>query len=178
MKYRLILAACLSICGHAAMAMDVAQYNALADLTIKQAATGVAGDIDAMIARQERLVRLGIEGSLQYLRSNPKDAAALRLTVQNAKNMMSMTLDEIEELWHQGKYLLSRGIDPEKIDHFGPLMSLMDSIIHPATSYLALKAYKQSGDPDLLARARAELIEVVEHVRHIQPMDTATAGLH
>lgn len=148
-------------------ALDVEQYEHLANNTIRQMNSGVVGDIDALIAVQEQLMVLGMEGGIDYLQKNPKGGTPLKLVIENAENMKSLTLEEIEALWHGGEFLKKKGIDPEKIDHFGPMMSLMDSVIHPATSYLLIKEYKRTGNPDLLARVKAELFEVMEHIKHV-----------
>jgi len=148
-------------------ALDVELFNKLANDTIKQMNMGVVGDIDELIAKQEQLMIVGLEGGIEYLQTGIKDPKPLMLVLENAEKMKSLTLDEIEDLWHGGNFLKSKGIDPDKIDHFGPMMSLMDSVIHPATAYLLIKEYKQTGDTDLLVRVKAELFEVLEHVKHI-----------
>ena len=112
---------------------------------------------------------IGMEGGITYLQESPEGGQPLQHVILNAENMKNLTLAQIEDLWHGGGYLKSKGIDPEKIDHFGPLMSLMDSVIHPATSYLLLKEYKRTGDSSLLVRVKAELLEVLEHIKHVQP---------
>ena len=152
-----------------ALALDVENFEKVANDTIRQMNSGVVGDIDALIAMQEQLMILGLEGGVEFLQGNPKDGTPLKIVLENAESMKSLSLDEIESLWHEGNYLKKKGIDPEKIDHFGPMMSLMDSVIHPATSYLLIKEYKRTGNPDLLVRVKAELFEVLEHIKHINP---------
>ena len=148
-------------------ALDIENYENLANNTIRQMNSGVVGDIEAMIAVQERLIILGMEGGIEYLQKHPKGGTPLKLVIENAEDMKSLSLDEIEALWHQGGYLKKKGIDQDKIDHFGPMMSLMDSVIHPATSYLLMKEYKRTGNPDLLVQVKAELFEVLEHIKHV-----------
>jgi len=152
-----------------ANALDVETFNKLANDTIKQMNMGVVGDIDAMIAIQEQLMVIGLEGGIDFLQKGAKNPRPLMLVLENAEHMKELSLDEIEHLWHAGNFLKSKGIDPDKIDHFGPMMSLMDTVIHPATSYLLIKEYKRTGDADLLVRVKAELFEVLEHVKHINP---------
>ena len=167
---RIALASALvALTGQTASAMDVPGFTRLAQDTIRQMNMGVAGDIDALIADQEAMIEKGIEGISEFIEQNPEYGPLLRLVANNAEAMKEMTLDEIEAQWHEGAYLKARGHDPEKLDHFGAVVSLMDSIIHPATSYLALQEYKKTGDSTLLTRAAAELIEVVEHVAHLEP---------
>jgi len=159
---------CLLLAAFNASALDVDSFNKIANDTIKQMNSGVVGDIDTLIAMQEQLMILGVEGGVEFLKEGPKDARALILVIENAEEMKDLSLDEIEDLWHAGNYLKSNGIDPDNIDHFGPTMSLMDSVIHPATSYLLIKEYKRTGDADLLARVKGELFEVLEHIKHVK----------
>lgn len=167
----LITVASIVFASSQAFALDAHQYEEIAGKTIRQMNSGVAGDIDAMLAMQEQLMILGLEGGVSFLQENPEGGTPLKLVVENAESMKSLTLDEIETLWHEGEFLRKKGIDPDTIDHFGPMMSLMDSVIHPATSYLLIKEYKQTGNPELLARVKAELFEVLEHIKHIHSDD-------
>lgn len=160
----------LAICiAGQAQALDVDNYRKLAKATIKQMDMGVVGDIDSVIATQEQLMALGAEGGVEYLKDNPKGGMPLQLVIVNAEKMKDLSLAGIEAQWHDGGFLKANGIDPEQIDHFGPLMSLMDSVIHPATSYLLLNEYKKTGDRDLLVRVKAELFEVLEHINNVYP---------
>ena len=162
------LSSCLLLLGANVSAFDVDSFNKIANDTIKQMNSGVVGDIDTLIAMQEQLMVLGMEGGIDYLQENPKDAQALIYVIENAEKMKNLSLEEIEDLWHGGSYLRDKGINPEDIDHFGQTMSLMDSVIHPATSYLLIKEYKRTGNADLLAQVKGELIEVIEHIKHVE----------
>lgn len=153
--------------GGAAYAMDTELYTKLANETIQQANSGFVPNVAALLKTQEQLVKLGIEGSRDYISKNPEHAGLLGEVIENAPNMMKMSLDEIEAEWHSGKFLKEKGYDLDKLDHFSEVFSLMDSIIHPATSYIAFKEYKRTRKAEFLDRAAAELTEVVEHVAHI-----------
>lgn len=176
MKQKVKIISFLSVVGmmlcQSVSAMDVRSFEQLANNTIRQMDSGVVGDIDELIAIQEQLMIIGMEGGVQFLQENPRGGTPLVHVIENAESMKKLTLDQIEELWHGGGYLKSKGIDPEKIDHFGPMMSLMDSVIHPATSYLLIKEYKRTGNRELLSRVKAELYEVLEHVKHIHPEES------
>ncbi|MDH5546558.1 MAG: hypothetical protein OEZ43_13265 [Gammaproteobacteria bacterium] len=150
-----------------AQALDTVLYTKLANDTIQEANSGFVANITHLIKVQEQLVELGKKGAHDYIQRHPEHKDILGTVVDNADNMMNMSLDEIEDQWHMGKFMKSKGHDLEKLDHFGELFSLMDAIIHPATSYIALKEYKRTRKSEHLARASAELIEVVEHVAHI-----------
>jgi len=155
-------------------AFDIDAFRQLAEDTVRQLDMGVVGDIDAMIAMQEQLMIIGVEGGVSYVKSGGKDSTPLRLTLLNAETMKKMSLEKIEEQWHEGKFLASKGIDKDKIDYFGPVMNLMDTVIHPATSYIALRKYKKTGDASLLGRAKAELAEVLVHLEQYAQSQNGT----
>lgn len=157
----------LSVVATQTSALDKENYLRLANATISEANGGFITNVNQLIAIQEKLVQLGVDGSNDYIKRHPEHADILGEVVKNADNMKNMTLDEIEAKWHSGEHMRAAGFDLDKLGHFGELYSLMDSIIHPATSYIALQEYKRTRKADLLARASAELIEVVEHVNHV-----------
>jgi len=161
-----LLLGCLYAGG--ATAIDSERYTKIANATIQEANGGFVTNINMLIDMQKTLIEIGVAGSKQYIQKHPEHANILNEVVTNAEKMMAMSLDEIENEWHQGKHMRAQGYDLDKLDHFGSLFSLMDSIIHPATSYISLKEYKRTRDTKYLARASAELIEVVEHVAHIK----------
>ncbi len=147
--------------------MDTAKFKGIATDIIKESMKGESANIDAMIQKNETLIQMGIKGSRAYAASNPEFAKLLTLTADNADAMKAMSLDQIEEEWHEFGFLSSHGIDAEAIEHFGAAISLMDSIVHPATAIIALRTYKQEPDEELLEQVKAELSEVLEHLKHI-----------
>lgn len=153
--------------AYTANAMDTEGYIKIANHTINEANGGFISNINKLIAMQEKLIEMGVQGSKDYIKKHPEHADVLGEVIANAENMKRMTLEEIEDQWHMGKHMASKGYDLEKFDHFGPLFSLMDSIIHPATSFISLNEYKRTRNTEFLSRASGELIEVVEHVKHI-----------
>lgn len=150
-----------------ASAMDTVLFTKLANDTIQEAKEGFVTDINRLMAMQKQMLELAVEASKRYIQRHPEHRDILSTVVNNTEAMLGMSLEQIEEQWHQGKFMRSQGFDLDELDHFGELFSLMDSMIHPATSYIALKEYKRTRNTDFLARASAELIEVVEHVAHI-----------
>lgn len=150
-----------------ASAMDTVLFTKLANDTIQETKGGFVSDVNRLIDMQKQLLEIGIAGSKRYIERHPEHREILSAVINNTDAMLKMSLEQIEEQWHQGKFMRSQGFDLDKLDHFGELFSLMDSMIHPATSYIALKEYKRTRNADFLARASAELMEVVEHVAHI-----------
>ncbi len=149
------------------LAMDVASYKSIAKNTIKEALSGSISDIDKLIADQEKLVALGVQGCKDYAKKDSKYEKLMTLVVDNADKMKAMSLEEIEDKWHNGGTLYDNGIDFDAIDHFGPAISYMDAVVHPATTYIVLTQYKKTKDADLLSQVKDELSEVLEHMDHI-----------
>lgn len=151
----------------AAQAMDLATFEKIANATIKEALSGSIGDIDKLIEDQKKLVKIGVEGCKEYAKKDPEHAKLMNLVTDNAEAMMAMSLDDIEEAWHEAEFLTENGIDVDSIEHFSPALSHMDTVVHPATTYIALKEYKKTGDKDLLEQVKDELSEVLEHTSHL-----------
>ena len=149
-----------------ANALDVARFNALASETVRDLNNGDP-DIAALIERQEELVAIGVEGCRKLLAQNPEAAQVMQLVIDGADRMMLMDLDEIEEAWHEGGVLAEHGVDFDDLDHFGPVVSHMDSVVHPATAYILLKAYQKDRDRAHLHQVKEELSEVIEHIKHL-----------
>ena len=147
-----------------ALAFDVDTYRELAMVGVRQMSTGVAGDIDELMALNEQLMVLGLEGGVDYLVENPDDSTPLQLTILNAEQMKSMSLATIEEQWQKGKFLAKKGIDQGALDHFGPIKTLMDAIIQPAYGYLCVKEYKRTGNAELLSIASTKMLEISERI--------------
>ncbi len=162
----------LGLCSTPTYAIDTKRFIELANGTIHEANRGFITNINQAIKAQNEMIKLGIEGSLAYVKEHPEHKKFLSLVIANADNMKRMTPNEIEAQWHEGRYLKEHGFDIHKMEHFSELFSLMDAILHPATAYIFLTQYKKTKNADLLTRASAELIEVVAHVSHIEERKT------
>ena len=125
---------------------------------------------DLMIADMEKLIDLGLEGCNEHM-NEPKVPAVevklLQLTIEAAPRLKSLSLEEIEDQWHEGGYLKSKGIDIMSLDHFSHAMCHYDSVIHPATAIICLQEYKRTNNEELLEQMKAELAEVAEHMKHL-----------
>ncbi len=148
--------------------MDLAHYRAEATTVIRESMKGDGADVTAMLQRLEQLMRLGVDSCRSYDTSNPVHAKLLQLTADSAEAMKAMSLEQIEEEWHEFGFLARNGIDAEAIEHFGPVISLMDSVVHPATAIIALQKHQQTPDVEYLEQVKAELSEVLEHLKYIQ----------
>ncbi|MDX1811000.1 MAG: hypothetical protein R3240_03575, partial [Gammaproteobacteria bacterium] len=91
---KLVFSIALVSCVPAVQAFDLENYQTLAGNTIRQMNSGVAGDIDALIAVQEQLMLLGQEGSATFLQTNPANSQALIEVLENAEAMKTLSLEE------------------------------------------------------------------------------------
>jgi hypothetical protein len=148
---------------------DKKTYVRLTKKNIGRILTGKVNP-DTMLADMEQLLDLGIQGCKDHMSEpeTPKsEARMLQYTIDAANKMKSMSLEQIEEQWHEGGYLKSKGIDISKMDHFDEVMCHYDSIVHPATAIICLQEYKKSNNEELLEQMKAELAEVAEHMKHL-----------
>ena len=159
----LILFGCVTVVS----AADLDEYKRLAEDTIKQAQNGHVEDIDQLIAQQEKLMQIGVAACDDYAKKHPKAKRILGLVTSNAESMKQLTLGEIEEKWHHGGELKKNGYEVKE-DHFGQVGNLIDAVIHPATTYIALNKYKNDGDKAHLDQVVAELSEVLVHLQYLE----------
>jgi hypothetical protein len=148
-------------------AADLTEYKRLAEDTIKQAQSGRIHNIDQLIAQQEKLVAIGVAACDEYADKHPKAKRILGLVTSNAESMKHLSLSEIEEKWHHGGELKKNGYEVKE-DHFGQVGNLIDAVIHPATTYIALTNYKNDGNKDHLEQVVAELSEVLVHLQYLE----------
>lgn len=159
-----------------ANAMDVDTYVDVAQETIKKVKKGKVKDVDKLIAQQEELIRLAVEGALKFAEENPQSRKMMHLVVLNSERMKRMSLDDIEKAWHGGEYLKGHGIDINEMTHTDAAMNFYDAVVHPATALIALGEYKTSKDPELLSQVENELTEVIMHVEHLKEEGESTKG--
>jgi hypothetical protein len=162
----LLMAALLLGLSTQAYALDVAKYETIVKGVVQGALSG-SPDVDDLIAKNKELITMGKQACRAQAKKKPADAKLMNLVADNAEKMQAMSLDEIEEAWHDGDFITANGIDLDSYDHYGDAISLMDTIIHPATSIIALNEYKKSKDKALLKQVKEELSEVLEHIKHV-----------
>jgi len=149
---------------------DKKTYDKIAKRNIGRLISGNV-DADTMMMDMEQLVELGIAGCKEHMseaETPALEAKMMRITMDNAQRMSLLTLDQIEEQWHEGGVLRSNGIDINKFSHFDEVMSHFDAVVHPATVIICLKQYKKTKNVALLEQAQDELEEVREHLKHIE----------
>ena len=165
MRSPLLLAALLALAAPPAAAMETDAYRALVAQTI--AAIGDAThavDVDALVAVQERLMAIGVEGAREHALRSPADAPLMRFVIDRAPGLTALDLDAIEAQWHEGAALEAVGVDFLATDHFDRALSHMDAIVHPATAIIALRAFERTGERFHLVQVRNELAEMTAHL--------------
>lgn len=149
---------------------DTATFDKLAKQTIGMVVSGNV-DADKMMANLEKLVELGVFGCKEHM-GEPETPDAekkiMKFTIEQSDKMVSLSLEDIEALWHEGGFLKKNGIDIHKFDHYDEVMCHYDAVVHPATCIICLNEYKASKDEGMLEQIKAELSEVREHIKSLE----------
>lgn len=148
---------------------DIKLYDKIAKRTIGMAISGNI-DVDSMLADMERVIEIGIAGCKKHInepKTPPIEVKMMKLVIENAQRMKFLTLDEIEAQWHEGGVFKQNGIDVGKFDHFTKVMCYTDAVVHPATCIICLKEYKKTKNEVLIEQVQDELVEVREHLKHL-----------
>ncbi|WP_425100960.1 hypothetical protein [Tropicibacter sp. S64] len=149
-----------------ASALDASKYQSLVAQTIAGLSADTV-DVAQLMAFQQDLVDMGVEGARAYAVEAPEHAELMNFVADHAPEMIAMSLDAIEYAWHDGEALEEIGVSPDDLDHFGPVVSHMDAIIHPATAMIALREFEATGNRAHLVQVKDELSEVVAHLSHL-----------
>jgi len=162
----LIISVSATLISPTASSGNMSEYTRIAQYTIEQAQKGQVSDVDQLLDQQAKLVQLGVDACNQYVKKHPKAKPILELVTSNAEMMKQLSLTEIEEKWHHGGEFKKRGYSVKE-DHFGAVANLIDAVIHPATSFIALSHYKRDNNPAHLQQVVAELSEVLVHIQQL-----------
>jgi len=149
---------------------DVKSYDKIAKKTIGRVISGNI-DADKMMADMEKLIGLGIAGCKEHMtepETPAEEAKIMESTIKNANTMSSLSLEQIESQWHEGGFMKAKGIDLGKFDHFSEVLCHYDAVVHPATAIILLKEYKKTNNEELMQQLQDELVEVREHLKHLE----------
>ena len=147
--------------------------HAYQKLTKKNIGRLISGKVDpaVMTADMKKLIAMGVTGAKEYISKKgipAEEVKLMEITIANAAAMSNLPMAEIEAQWHGGGFLKAKGIDVSKFGHFAKVMCYYDALVHPATVIICLKQYQKSSDQGLLDQAKDELLEVVEHMKHLE----------
>jgi hypothetical protein len=150
--------------GAGAYAMEVDLYLDGAQKTLKAVKRGKARDADKLIAQQRELIRLAVEGCLEFAEKRPMDAKMMHLVVLNSQRMQNLTLEQIDEEWLKGGYLRSHGVDVDRFSPTDAQVIYQDAVVRPALAIIALQQYKRTKDPEFLKTVHDALSAVVDNL--------------
>ncbi len=159
-----------------ARADDWHHFETLANQTIKAVKNGHPDDIEQLIRLQEHLMDIGIKACKNYAQANPQDAKMFHLVVNSAEDMKFLSLNEMKEQWHAKQFLLSHGIAVDKLLQNSTTGSLLDTVVHPATAYIALREYRRTRDASLLMQVHHELTEAVLQLTYLHQPDNQSGA--
>lgn len=151
-----------------ATAAELTGFRQIAQDTIIVINEGEFFDVDRLIAMQENLIQLGTAACLEHVRQHPEDLKMFQLVTENVQIMKSLSLNEIKEQWHAKRYLMEHGIEVDKLHENTLTGSLMDTVVHPVTAYIALTEYKTTRDKRLLTQVNLEMSEAINQLAYIE----------
>jgi len=151
-----------------ANAEDWRYFETMAQTTINAVKKGDVKDVDRLLILQERLMEFGITACKNYARQHPEDAEMFDLVVNNAETMKFLSLKEIKNQWHAKRFLLTHGIAVEKLHQNSLTGSLLDTVVHPAIAYIALREYRHTKDANLLRQVDTELSEAIFQLTYLR----------
>lgn len=153
-----------------ALDQNVATYKQNANEVVKAVVSGqiTQQNADQYMTKVDQLIALGKDIASELSTEKPEGKALLDYVVKNGDQAKTETIEEITAKWHHGDAFKAAGIDHDKFDHYGPVIAAKDAYVQSITSYVALKDFKQSGDPKKLDTVREELEEVVGQLQYIK----------
>lgn len=149
------------------LALDIESFESLVDKTIAVLDSDNV-DVEELYQYQNALIELGVNGVYSYGQDNAEYATAMTFVASSAEDMKALNLEEIETEWHEGGALEAAGIDTDTLYDDDAATTYMEAVIHPATAFIAVRAYDVTGDDDYLEQVRDELEEIVDHFDDIK----------
>lgn len=170
MTYRTLAAAAVAASVFAPPAAQAFQSETYRTLVTETVLALESGDYDIahLIGVQEQLIDLAVEGARAYGARNPQHGRMMTFVADEVPAMRAMSLDQLEEDWHEGGALSRIGLDLSSLDLSGAAYAHMDTIVDPVTAYIALKQYRDTGDEEYLELAAEELAEVLDQVEILE----------
>ena len=165
MKARFLLGAvAATFLASPALALDMERFEGVVGQTLDAIEAGDV-DVNELLAYQDQLIEIGVEGAKGYGKEKPEFAAAMDFVAASAESMKAENLVSIEGAWHEGGALEAAGIDTEALYDDDYASIYMEAVIHPATAHIAVRAYQLTGDEDYLDQVEFELEEIIDHFR-------------
>lgn len=163
-----MIAALWTVAPVRANAMDVEQYVEIGEKSLKSIKRGKVKDVEKILAQQRELIRLGIEGCLEFAEKSPADAKMMHLVVLNSQRMRNLPLDQFQKEWLEGGYLRGHGIDIDKFSGRDQQTTYYNAVVRPAGAIVAVQEYHKSKDAALLESLHKQLSEAVDSVESLR----------
>lgn len=157
----------LSVTTNQAEAFDKSGYQKIIEDVVKEVISGRFTDIDATLQRLNAAILIGSEGAKERAAAVPSDAGLMQFVVKSAEEIKKTPVDKLEDEWGEGAKAFERaGFKRNAATQFKAAESYADIVVHPATSWAYLSAWKKAPSAALLEQAKGELTEVLEHLKH------------
>lgn len=148
---------------------DVHLYNQLCKKNIGRIISGNI-DVKKMMANMDVMLEQGVEGAEVHMKAGDTPALEIKMMkmlIDNAERMKSLSVNEIDEQWHEGAVFKAEGIEITKMDPLGEAMRHMELIVYPAEAMACLKQYEKTNDEGLLNDMKQRLMEARDHLKHM-----------
>jgi hypothetical protein len=152
-----------------ASAADLAGYSKLVTETLQSFISGKVDNIPALVAKQDAAIEIGIAACTEHAATHPDVAKLLQLVIASVPKMKTMSAEKLEDVWgDEGTGGDEIGMPLSKIGQFGEVRNFLDLIVHPARARAYLTEFQASKSKSAIDEAKAELVEVLEHVKKIE----------
>ncbi len=146
------------------LALDVKSYTQVAKKSFRTTRRGRIRNVERLIDQQRQLIRLAIEGALEYAENHPGDAKMLHLTILNTVRMQNLPEEQFTRQWLNGGYLRSHGINLDQYQPTDPPRILYQALVTPAHVIVLLKQYKTSRSAALIGTINQKISALLKAV--------------
>ena len=127
----------------------------------------VAGEPDTnkILAKADKLIHIGVEIATEHGSEEAICKPIIDVFASEAENMKTVTMEKMEELYHDAGILAQKGvnIDPDD-DKYEECMEKTHLITHPGTVPVLINAYKKDHNKKHLNTLKEELATLYEHL--------------
>jgi hypothetical protein len=154
--------------GSPALAFDKAGYQSLIEAVTREIIVGKFENIDATLKRLDDATALAKVAAKERAVAVPADAKLMEFSIAAPDAIKKTAVDKLDEEWGEGAKAFERAgiVKGAGADHFKAAGNYADLLVHPATAWVYLTAWKSAPSAGLLELAKNELVEVLEHLKH------------
>jgi hypothetical protein len=150
-----------------AHSFDRAAYQTLIEGVAKEIVAGKFDNLDATLKRLDDATAIAKVAARERAAAVPADAKLMEFSIAAPDAIQTTPLDKLDEEWGEGGKAFERaGFKRDLSEHFKASFSYADMLVHPAAASVYLSAWRKAPSAEFLDRAKNELIEVLEHIKH------------